>query len=146
MFRDAKAKVARLGEVALLELVLLDLEAALQDLLGLGAPHRHVHRDLLVAADAECSDGVPGFACVLLAALAATLMVVVQSCSGRVDGYGAAGSMIDHHSEGGLGDESFKEPTREEEIAYCRQGSVHSAAPTPWQLGSICHRTRRRRC
>ncbi len=65
MFRDAEPEIARRGEVALLELVLLDLEAALEDLFGLGPAHRHVHRDLLVATDAERSDRVPGFACII---------------------------------------------------------------------------------
>ena len=55
---DAEAKVAGLGEVAALELVLLDLEAALEDLLGLGAADGDVHRDLLVTTDAELADGV----------------------------------------------------------------------------------------
>lgn len=55
---DAKAKVARGREVALLELVLLDLEAALEDLLGLGAADRHVDGNLLVAADAKVADRV----------------------------------------------------------------------------------------
>jgi hypothetical protein len=60
---DAEAEVARLGEVALAQLVLLDLEAALEDLLGLGPADRDVHGDLFVAADAEGSDGVAGLAC-----------------------------------------------------------------------------------
>jgi hypothetical protein len=52
VLRDAKAKVARLGKVAPAQLVLLDLEAALKELLGLGAAHGHVARNLLVTPDA----------------------------------------------------------------------------------------------
>jgi len=59
---DAEAEVAGLGEVALAELVLLDLEAALEDLLGLGAADGDVDRDLLVTTDTEGTDGVTGLA------------------------------------------------------------------------------------
>lgn len=59
---DAEAEVARLAEVALAELILLDLEAALENLLGLGATDGDVHRDLFVTADTERADGVPGLA------------------------------------------------------------------------------------
>lgn len=62
VLRDAEAKVARLAEVALPQLVLLDLEAALEDLLCLGAADGDVDGDLLVAADTEGSDGVACFA------------------------------------------------------------------------------------
>jgi len=62
VFADAEAEVARLAEVALPQLVLLDLQTTLQDLLGLGAPDGDVHSDLFVTADAEGSDGVPGLA------------------------------------------------------------------------------------
>lgn len=61
---DAEAEVARLAEVPLAQLVLLDLEAALQDLLGLGAADGDVHGDLLVSSDTEGSDGVSRLACV----------------------------------------------------------------------------------
>lgn len=60
---DAEAKVARLGEIAALQLVLLDLEATLENLLGLGTTHGDVHSDLLVTADTERTDGVAGLAC-----------------------------------------------------------------------------------
>jgi hypothetical protein len=40
---DTETEVARLGEVALAELVLLDLQATLEDLLSLGAPDGDVH-------------------------------------------------------------------------------------------------------
>jgi hypothetical protein len=55
---DAEAKVAGLREVALPELVLLNLEATLEDLLRLGATDGDVARNLLVTADAERADGV----------------------------------------------------------------------------------------
>ena len=57
---DAEAEGASLGEVALLELVLLHLQATVEDLLGLGAAHGAVARDLLVTTDAEGADGVAG--------------------------------------------------------------------------------------
>lgn len=57
---DTEAKVARLGEVALAELVFLDLEATLEDLLCLGATDGNVDSDLLVPPDAESTDGVAG--------------------------------------------------------------------------------------
>ena len=57
---DAEAKVAAGAEVALGELVLLDLEALLEDLGGLGTADGGVDGDLLVSADAEGSHGVSG--------------------------------------------------------------------------------------
>jgi hypothetical protein len=60
---DAKAKVARLGEVPLAQFVFLDLEAAFEDFFGLGASDGDVHGDLFVTADAEGADGVACFAC-----------------------------------------------------------------------------------
>ena len=60
---DTETEVAGLGEVALAELVLLDLEATLEDLLGLGATDGDVDGDLLVTADTEGTDGVTGLAC-----------------------------------------------------------------------------------
>ena len=55
---DAEAEVAGLGEVLLEELVLLDLEATLEDLHGLLSADGDVARDLLVTADAEGTEGV----------------------------------------------------------------------------------------
>ena len=55
---DAEAETALLTEVSLLELVLLDLEALLQDLLGLLASHGDVASNLVVTADAEASNRV----------------------------------------------------------------------------------------
>lgn len=57
---DTETEVARLAEVALAELVLLDLEAALEDLLGLGATDGDVDGNLLVPPDTESTDGVAG--------------------------------------------------------------------------------------
>ena len=57
---DTETEVAGLGEVALAELVLLDLEATLEDLLGLGAADGDMDGDLLVTADTEGTDGVAG--------------------------------------------------------------------------------------
>ena len=57
---DTETEVAGLGEVALAELVLLDLEATLEDLLSLGATDGDVDGDLFVTADTEGTDGVAG--------------------------------------------------------------------------------------
>ena len=58
---DTETKVSGLREVLAAELVLLDLEAALENLLGLGATDGDVHSDLLVTTDTERSDGVSRF-------------------------------------------------------------------------------------
>ena len=55
---NTEAKVAGLGEVPALELILLDLEATLEDLLGLGPTDGNMYGDLLVTTDAELADGV----------------------------------------------------------------------------------------
>ncbi|GAO47189.1 hypothetical protein G7K_1399-t1 [Saitoella complicata NRRL Y-17804] len=57
---DTETEVTGLGEVALPQLVLLDLETTLEDLLGLGATDGDVNGDLLVTADTEGTDGVAG--------------------------------------------------------------------------------------
>lgn len=62
VLRDTETEVASLGEVALAELVLLDLEATLDDLLGLWATDGNMNGDLLVTADTEGTDGVAGLA------------------------------------------------------------------------------------
>ena len=62
VLRDTEAEVARLAEVALPQLVLLDLEATLEDLLCFWAADGDVDGDLLVTADTEGSDGVSCFA------------------------------------------------------------------------------------
>ena len=62
VLRDTKSKVASLREVALAELVLLDLEATLEDLLCLGPTDSDVDSNLLVTTDTECTDSVAGLA------------------------------------------------------------------------------------
>lgn len=57
---DTESEVTGLREVALAELVLLDLEATLEDLLGLGATDGNVDGDLFVTTDTEGTDGVTG--------------------------------------------------------------------------------------
>jgi hypothetical protein len=57
---DTETEVSGLGEVTAAELVLLDLEGALKDLLGLGATDGDVDGDLLVTTDRERTDGVAG--------------------------------------------------------------------------------------
>lgn len=59
---DTEAEVAGLAEVALAQLVLLDLEATLENLLGLGATDGDVDSNLFVTADTEGTDGVAGLA------------------------------------------------------------------------------------
>lgn len=59
---DTETEVAGLGEVALAKLVLLDLEATLENLLGLGATDGNVDGNLFVPPDTEGSDGVAGLA------------------------------------------------------------------------------------
>ena len=61
---DTETEVAGLGEVALPELVLLDLEATLENFLSLGATDGNVDGNLFVTTDTECSDSVTGLACV----------------------------------------------------------------------------------
>lgn len=62
VLRDTETKVASLGEVALAELVLLDLETTLKNFLCLGAADGDVDSDLLVTTDTECADSVAGLA------------------------------------------------------------------------------------
>lgn len=59
---DAETEVAGLREVALAELVLLDLEATLENLLGLRATDSDVDGNLFVTADTEGTNGVTGLA------------------------------------------------------------------------------------
>jgi len=58
---DTETEVARLAEVALAELVLLDLEATLENLLCLGATDGDVDSNLFVPPDTESTDGIAGF-------------------------------------------------------------------------------------
>lgn len=57
---DTETEVTGLREVLGSELVLLDLEASLENLLGLGASDGHVHGNLFVSSNGERSDGVSG--------------------------------------------------------------------------------------
>ncbi len=59
---DTETEVTGLREVALAELVLLDLQATLEDLLGLWATDGDMDGDLLVTTDTEGTDGVAGLA------------------------------------------------------------------------------------
>jgi hypothetical protein len=58
MLLNPKTKVARLRKVAPVELVLLHLETALEDLLGFRPANRGVRGDLLVMPGSEPTDGV----------------------------------------------------------------------------------------
>lgn len=60
---DTEAEVTSLAEIALAELVFLDLEATLQNLLSLGATDRNVDGNLFVTTDTEGTDSVAGLAC-----------------------------------------------------------------------------------
>lgn len=62
VLRNAEAEIASLGEVALPQLVFLDLEASLENLLCFRASNRDVYSDLLVTADTESANGVSRFA------------------------------------------------------------------------------------
>lgn len=55
---DTETEVAVGGEVALEQLVLLDLQGLLEDLLGLRTTHGGVHGDLFITTDTEGTDGV----------------------------------------------------------------------------------------
>jgi len=59
---DTETEVASLGEVALAELVFLDLEATLENFLGLGATDGDVDGDLFVTTDTKGTDSVSGLA------------------------------------------------------------------------------------
>ena len=59
---DTETEVTGLGEVLLSQLVLLDLEATLEDLLSLGTTDGNVDGDLFVTTDTEGTDGVTGLA------------------------------------------------------------------------------------
>ena len=63
VFADTETEVARLREVALAELVFLDLQSTLQDFLSLWSTDGDMYGDLLVTTDTEGSDGVSGLAC-----------------------------------------------------------------------------------
>ena len=60
---DTEAEVASLGEVALSQLVLLNLETTLKNFLGLRATDGDVNGNLFVTTDTEGTDSVSGLAC-----------------------------------------------------------------------------------
>lgn len=62
VFAYTEAEVASLREVALPQLIFLDLQATLEDFLRLGAADGDVDGNLFVTSDTECSHGVAGFA------------------------------------------------------------------------------------
>ena len=61
MFVNTETEVALLGETPLPQLVLLDLEASLEDLLSFGTTHCAPTRDLLVTSDTKGSDSEASF-------------------------------------------------------------------------------------
>ena len=63
VLRDTETEVTSPGEVALAKLVLLDLEATLENLLCLWATDGNVDGNLFVTTDTEGTDGVAGLAC-----------------------------------------------------------------------------------
>ena len=63
VFADTETEVPRLREIALPELIFLDLQSTLQDFLGLWSTDSDVHSDLFVTTDTEGSDSVSGLAC-----------------------------------------------------------------------------------
>ncbi len=63
MFADTEAEVTSLGEVALAELVFLDLQSTLQDFLSLWSANGDVNGNLLVTTNTEGTDGVSSLAC-----------------------------------------------------------------------------------
>lgn len=65
VFADTEAEVTGLGEVALPQFVLLDLQATLENFLSLGTTDSDVDGNLFVTADTEGTDGVAGLACTL---------------------------------------------------------------------------------
>lgn len=102
---DTEAEVASLGEVALAQLVLLDLQATLENLLSLGAADSDVNGDLLVTADTEGTDGVASLACKVVSVGVRALKI---SLDPRKTGMRFS--------------------------TYCRPGSVQKAARGPWPL------------
>lgn len=114
---DTESEVAGLAEVALAELVLLDLEATLENLLGLGATDGDVDGDLFVTTDTEGTDGVTGLAWKRKRLLGLSSRSIITARASQF----ASGT-------------------------YCRQESDQTAAQAPWRHGSICHQTRQRRC
>lgn len=90
---DTESEVTGLGEVALAELVLLDLESSLENLLGLGSTDGDVNGDLLVTTDTEGTDGVTGLG-------------VDRSLTGQLlQNLGGTGKSVTRLSDGDVEDE-----------------------------------------
>ena len=62
VFADTEAEVASLREVALPQLIFLDLQASLENFLCLRTADSDVDGDFLVTTDTECSHSVAGLA------------------------------------------------------------------------------------
>lgn len=62
MLADTETEVTGLGEILLSQLIFLDLEATLEDLLGLGATDGNVDGNLFVTTDTEGTDSVASLA------------------------------------------------------------------------------------
>lgn len=114
---DTESEVAGLGEVALAELVLLDLEATLENLLGLWSADGDVDGDLFVTTDTKGTDGVAGLAC--------RKIVSVFCC-------------IDLNSSASLdcrASSSSSSFSASRVITYCKLGFDQKAARAPWRHG-----------
>ena len=121
---DTESEVTGLREVALAELVLLDLKATLENLLGLGATDGDVDGDLFVTADTEGTDGVTGLA---------------------VDG-GLTGELLEHlggtsESITGLSDGDVQDQLRQAKgsagvLGLSNLGGLHSVSRKLWNGAS----------
>lgn len=89
VLRDTEAEVSSLGEVLLAQLVFFDLQATLDNLLGLGPADGNVHGDLLVTTDTKCTDSVACLAVhrCLTRKLLEHLSGTREPISGFADGY-----------------------------------------------------------
>lgn len=77
---DTKTEVTGLGEVALAELIFLDLQATLQDFLGLWATDGNMNGDLLVTTNTEGTDSISGLAYeVIVSPISKSLMNMIES-------------------------------------------------------------------
>jgi hypothetical protein len=63
VFADTETEVSSLGEVALAELIFLDLQSTLQNFLSLWSTDSNMYSNLFVTTDTEGSDCVAGLAC-----------------------------------------------------------------------------------
>ena len=63
MFTDTEAEVSRSRKILFPQLVFLHFQTSLYNFLCFGSPNCDMNSDLLIAANAECSDSISGFAC-----------------------------------------------------------------------------------